>query len=332
LNPVFTDISDSAGIIGNPLGFGLSAVASDIDQDGWPDIYVSNDYIEDDYLYINQRDGTFRNRALLWGTAFGGTGVAKADMGVDAGDFDNDGDEDLFITELTGQGSTLYVNDGGMFRDQSAVRGIRAASLPYTGFGAGWLDIDNDGWLDVVAVNGTVTLDLEAYGPDNPFALQQRNQVFRNRAGQRFADVTDRTGAAFALSEVSRGAAFGDVDNDGDTDVLIANGAGPARLLVNEVGQRRHWIGLRLVGREAQRDMLGARVELIRPDGSTRWRRARADGSYASANDPRVIVGLGESAGAPRVRVTWPDGAVEEWADLPVDGYTTLTKGDGRQP
>ena len=177
-----------------------------------------------------------------------------------------------------------------------------------------------------------MTLDLEAYGPDNPFALQQRNQVFRNRGGARFEDVTDRAGAAFALSEVSRGAAFGDVDNDGDTDVLVANGAGPARLLVNGVGQRRHWIGLRLVGRETPRDMLGARVEVTLPDGATRRRRVRADGSYASANDPRVIVGLGESADSPDVRVTWPGGSVEEWAGLPVDRYTTLTEGGGREP
>ena len=326
----FGDVTLEAGM-GRDYGPALGASTADFDNDGWPDLFVANDQ-QENQLWINQRDGAFRNRALLWGTALGATGVAKADMGVDAGDFDNDGDEDLFITELSGQGSTLYVNDGGMFRDQSAVRGIRAASLPYTGFGAGWLDIDNDGWLDVIAVNGTVTLDLEAYGPDNPFALQQRNQVFRNRGGERFEDVTDRAGAAFALSEVSRGAAFGDVDNDGDTDAVIANGAGPVRLLLNEVGQRRHWIGLRLVGREAPRDMLGARVEVILPDGSRRWRRARADGSYASANDPRVIAGLGESAGAARVRVTWPGGTVEEWADLPPDRYTTLTEGDGREP
>ncbi len=326
----FADVTLEAGM-GREFGPGLGARASDYDNDGWLDLFVANDQ-QENQLWINQRDGTFRNRALLWGTALGATGVAKADMGVDAGDFDNDGDEDLFVTELTGQGSTLYVNDGGMFRDQSAGRGIRAASLPYTGFGAGWLDIDNDGWLDVVAVNGTVTLDLEAYGPDNPFALQQRNQVLRNRGGARFEDVTERAGAAFALSEVSRGAAFGDVDNDGDTDVLIANGAGPVRLLVNEVGQRRRWIGLRLVGREAPRDMLGARVEVMLPDGSTRWRRVRADGSYASANDPRVVVGLGESAGSPRVRVTWPGGSVEDWAGVPVDRYTTLTEGDGRRP
>ena len=326
----FADVTFEAGM-GREYGPGLGASAADFDNDGWLDLFVANDQ-QDNQLWINQRDGTFRNRALLWGTAFGATGVAKADMGVDAGDFDNDGDEDLFITELTGQGSTLYVNDGGMFRDESAVRGIRAASLPYTGFGAGWLDVDNDGWLDVIAVNGTVTLDLEAYGPDNPFALQQRNQVFRNRGGERFEDVTDRAGAAFALSEVSRGAAFGDVDNDGDTDVLIANGAGPLRLLVNEVGQRRRWIGLRLVGRDTPRDMFGARVEVMLPDGSSRWRRARADGSYASANDPRVLVGLGESAGPPQVRVVWPNGSVEEWADLPAGRYTTLTEGEGRQP
>ena len=326
----FADVTLEAGM-GREYGPGLGASAADFDNDGWLDLFVANDQ-QENQLWINQRDGTFRNRALLWGTALGATGVAKADMGVDAADFDNDGDEDLFVTELTGQGSTLYVNDGGMFRDRSAGRGIRAASLPYTGFGAGWLDIDNDGWLDVVAVNGTVTLDLEAYGPDNPFALQQRNQVFRNRGGARFEDVTDLAGAAFALSEVSRGAAFGDVDNDGDTDVLVANGAGPVRLLVNEVGQRRHWIGLRLVGRETPRDMLGARVAVTLPDGSTRWRRARADGSYASANDPRVIVGLGESDGPPRVRVTWPGGSVEEWTRVPVGRYSTLTEGGGREP
>ena len=326
----FADVTLEAGL-GREYGPALGASAADYDNDGWPDLFVANDQ-QENQLWINQRDGTFRNRALLRGTALGAGGVAKADMGVDAGDFDDDGDEDLFITELTGQGSTLYVNDGGMFRDQSAGRGVRAPSLPYTGFGAGWLDFDNDGWLDVVAVNGTVTLDLEAYGPHNPFALQQRNQVFRNRGGERFEDVTDRAGAAFALSEVSRGAAFGDVDNDGDTDVLVANGAGPARLLVNEVGRRRPWIGLRLVGRAAPRDALGARVEVVLPDGTARWRRARADGSYASASDPRVLVGLGESAGAPLVRVTWPDGTVEEWAGLPTERYTTLTEGEGRRP
>ena len=325
----FVDVTATAGLA-REFGPALGNATADFDNDGWIDLFVANDQTENQ-LWINQRDGTFQNRALLHGAALGAAGNAKADMGVDAGDFDNDGDEDLFITELTRQGSTLYVNDGaGLFADRSAPTGIRGPSLPYTGFGAAWIDIDNDGWPDIIAVNGTVTTNIEALGPDNPFPLDQRNQVFRNRGDGGFEDVTDRAGAVFALSEVSRGAAFGDIDNDGDIDVLIANAAGPLRLLVNNIGNRNHWLGLRLVGAETPRDMLGARVVLVRSDGSFLWRRARADGSYASANDPRVLVGLGEASTAPLVRVIWPDGRVEEWSDVPVDRYTTLTEGSGQ--
>ncbi len=326
----FDDVTAAAGL-GREFGPALGAAAADYDNDGWIDLFVGNDQRENQ-LWINQHDATFRNMALLSGVALGAAGEAKADMGVDAGDFDNDGDEDLFITELTGQGSTLYVNDGtGLFEDQSARRGVRGPSLPHTGFGAGWLDLDNDSWLDLVAVNGFVAQQLDALGPDTPFPLHARNQLFHSLGGARFEDATDLAGSAFALSEVSRGAAFGDVDNDGDVDLLIGNTAGPVRLLVNNLGSRNHWIGVRLVGAATPRDMVGARVAAVRADGSTVWRRARADGSYASANDPRVVVGLGESAEVPLVRVTWPSGRVEEWVDLPVDRYTTLTEGGGRQ-
>ena len=225
----------------------------------------------------------------------------------------------------------MYVNDGaGLFEDLSAALGVRAASLPYTGFGAGWIDIDNDGWLDVVAVNGSVTQQLEALGPENPFPLDQRNQVFRNLGGVRFADVTDRAGAPFARSAVSRGAAFGDVDNDGDTDILVANAAGRIELLINQAGHRRDWMGLRLVDGDAPRDSVGARVSVAGSDGVTRRRRARADGSYASAHDPRVLIGLGdEPAEALAVRVVWPDGATETWSAVPVGRYSTLVQGEG---
>jgi hypothetical protein len=252
-------------------------------------------------------------------------------MGVDAGDFDADGDEDLFITELIGQGSTIYVNDGsGQFEEQGARTGIRQASLPFTGFGTAWFDYDNDGALDILAVNGDVNQNAAALGqPSDPFPLGQRNQLLRNVNG-RFEEITHRAGRVFDLVEVSRGAAFGDIDNDGDTDVVVTNGAGRARLLINEVGQRRHWIGLRLVGRNSPRDMLGARVGIVRSGGPILWRRARADGSYASANDPRVLVGLGESTAPVGVRVVWPTGESEEWASLPVDRYTTLTQGQGK--
>ena len=325
----FEEATVAAGMA-DEFGPALGVATADFDGDGWTDVFVANDQ-QDNQLWLNRGDGTFDNRALLAGVAVDAAGVAKADMGVDAGDFDNDGDEDLFTTVLTGEGSTLYVNDGaGAFEDRSAGSGVRAASLPYTGWGAGWLDADNDGRLDLLSVNGLVWQDLDALGPDNPYPYQQRNQLLRNLGDGRFEDVTARAGAAFDLSAISRGAAFGDVDNDGDIDVLVANADGSPRLLVNTVGTRSHWLGLRLVGRDAPRDMVGARVAIIRGDGVTLWRRARADGSYASANDPRVVAGLGSSDAAPRVRVLWPSGRVEEWTDLPVDGYTTLTEGDGR--
>ena len=134
----------------------------------------------------------------------------------------------------------------------------------------------------------------------------------------------------FQLSEVSRGAAFGDIDNDGDVDVLVANNNGKPRLLINNVGSRNHWIGLRLVGKQAPRDMLGARVGIVLDDGTTRWRRARSDGSYASASDPRVVVGLGQSAHVARIRVQWPGGATEEWNAAAIDRYVTLKEGEGK--
>ena len=327
-NGTFVDVTIASGLA-RQFGPALGVSTADFSGDGWIDIFVANDE-QENQLWINQRDGTFTNTALAAGAALGASGERKANMGVDAGDFDADGDEDLFITELVGQGSTLYVNDGtGMFEEQSARTGIRQASLPYTGFGTAWVDVDNDGWLDILAVNGDVNQNDAALAhPRDPFPLGQRNQLFRN-VGGRFQDVTERAGKVFDLVETSRGAAFGDLDNDGDTDVVVTNGAGPVRLLVNDIGQRRHWVGLRLVGGNMSRDMVGTRVAIVRTRGPVLWRRARADGSYGSANDPRVVVGLGESAEAPRVRVIWPSGETEEWASVPIDRYTTLRQGEG---
>jgi hypothetical protein len=170
----------------------------------------------------------------------------------------------------------------------------------------------------------------EALTRKETFALQQPKQLFRNLGNGQFADVTERAGAVLKIPEVSRGAAFGDVDNDGDTDVVVANDSGPIRLLINHIGSLKHWIGLRLVGGLPGRDIVGARVAIILKDGSTRWRRARADGSYGSANDPRVLVGLGDMAAIDKVRVEWPGGHGEEWTGVPVDRYTTLKEGEGR--
>jgi enediyne biosynthesis protein E4 len=325
----FSDVTVRSGLSAE-FGPTLGIATADFNGDGWIDIYVANDG-QPNQLWINQRDGTFKNTALLAGAALGAQGEAKSSMGVDAGDFDNDGDEDLFITELTGQGVDLYVNNGsGVFEEQSARAGLRQPTLPFTGFGAAWIDVDNDGWLDIVTVNGAVTQNVDAVARHEPFSLQQRKQLFHNLRNGRFEEVTERAGPAFARAEVSRGAAFGDIDNDGDIDVVVGNASGPLRLLINDVGQRRHWVGLRLVGADGLRDMIGARVAVLCADGATLWRRARSDGSYASANDPRVLVGLGDSNQPVRVRITWPDGRTETWTGVATDRYTTLRRGTGR--
>jgi hypothetical protein len=217
--------------------------------------------------------------------------------------------------------------------------GVHTSSFPFTGFATQFFDYDHDGWLDLFTANGAVTIVEALRG--SPYPFHQKNQLFHNEAAARFRDVSAEAGPAFALSEVSRGAAFGDIDNDGDVDVLVGNDAGRTRLLMINVGNRRHWLGLRLVGAQG-RDMYGARVAVLRSstgaqgaqsnvggraNPATLWRRARADGSYASANDPRVLVGLGDSAEPPRVRVVWPGGRVEEFAGVAVDRYTTLKEG-----
>jgi hypothetical protein len=324
----FSDVTAASGLA-SEFGPALGVATADFNGDGWIDIYVANDG-QPNQLWINQRDGTFKNTGLISGTAFTADGHANAGMGVDAGDVDNDGDEDLFVTNFVNEGDSLFVNNGsGLFDDQSAHSGVRFPSLANTGFGTAWLDFDNDGWLDIMTVNGSVTTIEALAQAHDPFPLHERYQLFRNLGDRRFEEVTDRAGAAFRLSDVSRGAAFGDIDNDGDEDVVVGNDSGHVRLLINNVGNRANWLGLRLVSATAPRDMLGARVAIERGDGLTMWRRARADGSYASANDPRVLAGLGQTTKPPRVRVLWPDGRAEEWADVPINRYTTLKEGGG---
>ncbi len=323
----FTDVSATA-LVGLRPAPALGVSTADFDGDGWIDIYVADDGA-DNLLWMNQRNGTFRESALTSGAAITAEGKAEASMGVDAGDYDNDGDEDLVMTELTSQGFNLFVNDGAArFRDQGAVSGLGPASMPYTGWGTAWFDYDNDGWLDTFSANGTI-ITLE--GHDRAaFPYDQTRLLFRNLGNGRFEDVTARAGASFALSESGRGAAFGDVDNDGDVDILVGNDAGRARLLINHVGNRQHWLGLRLVGGPGDRDQLGARVGVTRSDGTVLWRRVRADGSYASASDPRVLVGLGGTNAVSAVDVWWPDGGREHWPTVPVDTWTTLQKGSAK--
>jgi hypothetical protein len=321
----FTDVSDAAGL-GAAFGPGLGVTCADFNGDGWQDIYVANDG-DDNQLWINRQDGTFENTALMAGVAINAYGKPEASMGVTAGDFDGDGDEDLFMTHLDRETNTLYVNDGtGNFLDVTDARRLGRISLPYTGFGSEWFDYDNDGDLDLFIANGAVKIEEALRG--EPFPYRERNQLIRNDGAAGFTDVTEAAGAALALVEVSRGAAFGDIDNDGDVDIVVANNNGPTRLLRNTVSGR-HWLGVRLAGTQSNRAGLGARVVVMREDGTALWRRAHTDGSYLSANDPRLHFGLGDDPRIQAVGVVWPSGRRERWEAVGADGFVTLREGSG---
>jgi hypothetical protein len=321
-NGNFEDVTTAAGV-DKDFGHGLGIVTADFNNDGWIDIYVANDG-DHNQLWINQKNGTFVNDGLLAGCAVNRNGQAEAGMGVDAGDVDGNGAEDIFITHLMDETNTLYMNMGqGLFEDRTRETGLGMPGRRFTGFGTFFFDYDNDGWLDLLVANGAVQLLPELVRQKNPFPLGQPNQLFRNTGKGGFVEIVDELGPEFSTLEVSRGAAFGDVDNDGDTDFLITNNNGPARLFLNEIGNRNHWLGLRLVGK-TRRDMLGAQVEIVVSDNRILRRRVRTDGSYLSGNDPRVLVGLGGATRVKAVRVRWPDGAVEEWKDVLVDQYTTV--------
>jgi hypothetical protein len=321
----FADVTVAAGVA-KEFGHGLGIVTADFDGDGWIDIYVANDG-DPNQLWINQKNGAFRNEALLAGAAVNRDGQAEAGMGVDAGDFDGNGTEDIFVTHLMDETNTLYVNLGkALFEDRTREAGLGMPGHRFTGFGTLFFDYDNDGRLDLLVANGAVQLLPELIRKGDPFPLGQPNQLFHNQGGK-FVEVSDQAAEAFQLLEVSRGAAFGDIDNDGDTDVLVSNNNGPARLFLNQAGNRNHWLGLRVLGKGINRDALGAELEIVISKNNVVWRRARTDGSYLSANDPRVLVGLGSAARVESVRAHWPDGNVEEWKTPSIDQYTTWKEG-----
>jgi hypothetical protein len=321
----FEDVSERSGI-GEERGSGLGVVSADFDGDGWPDLMVANDG-NPNFLFMNQHDGTFRNDALMAGVAVNGMGRAMAGMGVDAGDFLGDGREHIFVTNIMQDPAALFVNEGnGLFSDRTIAAGLVPGTLGRTGFGTGWFDWDNDGWLDLVVTNGAVLKIPEQVRAGDPLPLRQSNVLYRNTGAGAFVDATEKAGKAFSIPGVGRGIAFGDLDNDGTTDILITNNGGPARLFLNRAGRRNRWLGLRLLTR-AGRDALGARVEVRRPGRPSLWRRVHTDGSYLCASDPRILVGLGAAGSSNGLRVFWPDGTAETWPTPPTRRYLTLRQG-----
>jgi enediyne biosynthesis protein E4 len=322
----FSDVTIASGIAA-AYGPGLGVTCADFNGDGWLDIYVANDGAAN-LLWINQGNGKFVEEGLLAGAAYSMEGIPRAGMGVTAGDFDNDGDEDLLVTNLTKEGSTLYRNNGqGLFNDASLEFNLSQSSFLSTGFGVAWFDYDNDGWLDLFAANGAVTKMPSLRG--QPFPFQQRNQLFHNEAGKTMREISAANSPALQLAEISRAAAFGDVDNDGDTDIVVANNNGLARLLLNENPTRNHWLQLKLIGKQDNRQAIGAKIIVQAKGHPPLHRRVHTDGSYLSANDPRVHFGFGKATVIESVIVTWPNGTRENFANVKLDALNVLEQGTG---
>lgn len=321
----FEDISSSSAI-GDLVAPGMGTISADFDGDSWPDLYVANDALPN-ALWVHQGDFRFQDTGLLSGTALNRQGDAEAGMGVVAADFDGDGDEDLLLSHLALESNTLYRNQGsGFFEDVTEVSGLATPSWELTGFGIAALDYDNDGWLDLLVANGAVIMVAEEVASGKPHPLGMRNQLFRNVGEGRFVELE-----LDLLSErrVSRGLAVGDLDNDGDTDAVIVNNGGPAELLDNRLGEHNHWLGLELRGQNG-RHMFGASASIERPEKPTLRRWCRSDGGYLSAQDPRLLFGLGRTAEPLAVTVRWPGGEQERFQVHP-DRYHRLSQGHGQE-
>jgi hypothetical protein len=325
-NGTFVDVTRRAGIT-DPDSYGFTALFSDLDDDGWPDIYIANDSVAN-LFFRNQHDGTFREEALESGLAVTADGREQAGMGVDAGDYDGDGRLDLVKTNFSQDYTSLYHNDGdGLFTDVSFRSGLAATLGSYLGWGVGLVDFDNDGLLDIFIANGHIYPDVERTGTST---YQQRNQVFRNIGKGRFRDATREIGGPLRLEKSSRGTAFGDYDDDGDVDVLVSVLDEPPMLLRNDT-RGGHWVTLRLQGTTSNRSAIGAKVT-VEANGMSHVAEVRSGGSYVSQNDTRIHVGLGPATAIDRVSIRWPNGAVEMTTGLSADRAYVAREGGGIQP
>jgi hypothetical protein len=311
----FADWTQKLGLA-NIQGKDLGVVLGDLDLDGDVDLYLAND-MAPNALYRNE-GGAFVERGLASGTSLSLEGKVQAGMGVDLGDYDNDGLFDLWVTNFQWESNSLFRNLGdGFFADMAVESGIHQISFPYLGFGTGFLDADGDGDLDLFVANGHVYDNLEKIDPAASYA--QRSQLVLNQGKGRFAEAVD-AGPGLAPARVGRGAAFGDYDNDGDMDIALNNSGDWASLLRNEGNRRHHWLGIRLKGRRSNGDGIGAQVR-IKAGGQQQWRQVRGGGSYLSAHDLRLLFGLGSHATIEEVEVCWPSGQRQQVGGVKADQY-----------
>jgi hypothetical protein len=319
----FEDVSERSGITRASGTYGLGVATLDFDDDGWTDLYVANDS-NPAALYRNRRDGTFEDVASTAGCAYSQDGKPQAGMGLGVGDLDRNGTMDVFKTNFAGDTSTLYSNTGkGFCEDRTFAAGI-GVNTRWLGWGAGAFDFDNDGWLDLFLVNGHVYPEVSQLPTEA--AYKQRKVVYRNLANGRFADVSEALGPPVTEPKAGRGAAFGDVDNDGDVDVVVNNVNDAPDLFRTRADPARHWLLVKLEGTTSNRSAIGARVR-VDAGGASQWQEVRGGGSYISQNDLRVHFGLGAAARVDRLEVRWPNGLVEEWRHLPADRIHRLVEG-----
>lgn len=322
---VFSDVTAAAGVGGPPGGFGLAAAFVDADDDGWLDLVVANDSVGN-CLYRNRRDGTFADDSYLSGLAVNGDGRAQACMGLGIGDYDRDGRLDFYLTTFSDDYNPLYrAGKDHYWTDVTYGLGLARPTIPFLGWGTGFLDFDNDGWLDIFVANGHVypMVDQQHWG----ISYAQRPLLFRNLEGQRFTEVPAAPGSGLAVVIPARGAAFGDLFNSGRIDVVINNIDSTPTLLRNVAAAGRHWISFALVGgKGSPRDATGAQVRLC-AGGAVQRQDVIRGGSYGSASDPRVHFGLGAALAVEWVEVRWPSGRRQRYAPAAVDRLHILREG-----
>jgi hypothetical protein len=327
-NGKFEDVSEASGITRATGTYGLGVSTLDFDNDGWIDVYVANDS-NPSALYRNNHDGTFTDIGVRAGCAYSQDGKPQAGMGVAIGDYDRNGTMDIFKTNFAGDTSTLYANSGeGLCEDRTFASGL-GTNTRWLGWGTAFVDLDNDGWLDLFLANGHVYPEVRQLKTEAGY--EQRKVVYRNLGNGRFADISERLGAPITVPKAARGAAFGDIDNDGQIDVAIANVNDLPDLFRLSGDRSHHWVTVKLVGVTSNRDAIGARVRLA-AGGVEQWQEVRGGGSYLSQNDFRVHFGLGSVAKVDVLEVRWPNGRVETWHDVAVDQFHTLGEGSGHAP
>jgi len=327
-NGHFTDVSEKAGVA-DPRGyFGLGIAWFDYNDDGWPDLYVANDSTPN-FMYVNQKNGTFKEQAFPLGVAVSEDGAEQGSMGVALGDYDHSGRFSLFVTNFAEEYNALYRNEGDHFSDVSFRSRTAASSLPYVGWGDAFLDYDNDTWDDIIAVNGHVYPQLEKVKMGASAGYRQRKLLYRNLGDGTFEDVSMKYGPVLTDERVSRGLATGDLDNDGRIDVVINDLDGSPQILHNELEARGTWLIVKLKGAAPNTDAIGAMITVT--VGSTRQRALVMSGtSYISQNDMRQHFGLGSAESVDSIEVRWPDGTTTKQEQVKGNQIVTIAKAGGR--